>query len=295
MCRLSIVFTLLAPCLTGASVVELAGPRVSAAAVFPGADSDADLGPAPAPGVRRRVTHSQLLRWARQAGIDVERAVVPDELTLVRKLRSLDEAEAEGLAQSVLAAEIGEGMVEVHLEGYAPREIPAGRLEWSLAGGPPTLGPAVRIGLRWRDGGSRSGVEFVMARVVVRTRALVARRALPSGAAVSPADFALEPIERADLRADYLTRIPPGALLSLEDDLEAGEPLREDLVGRRPLVEPGALLELSTVIGAVRLRAPARAEGRGFAGDLVPLRNLATNQRVVARIVSAQAAEVTPR
>jgi hypothetical protein len=39
------------------------------------------------------------------------------------------------------------------------------------------------------------------------------------------------------------------------------------------------------------LRAPARAEGSGSEGDSIPFRNLATNQRVLARITDGKTAE----
>jgi len=81
----------------------------------------------------------------------------------------------------------------------------------------------------------------------------------------------------------------------LRKPLKAGAALSDDLIEQRPEVERGAIVELTVEVGAVRLRAPARAEGAGSKGDLLPFRNLETNKRVLARVVGARSAEVASR
>ena len=295
MTRLLVGLMFCTACWAEERVIELTVARVPAAEVFPGAGAEADLGPAPAPGVRRRVTRSQLLRWARQAGLEMAPEELPEFLTLVRKQRRLEQAEAVELAERLLAEAAGVSGVEVAPAGYAAPEIPDGALEWSLVGLPSSLESPVRVGLRWRDGGGRSGVESLMAQVRVRARALTAVRDQPAGTEARAEDFQLAEVDLAALGQGYLTRIEPDASLVLERSLGKGEALSEDIIERRPQVERGALVELVAVVGAIRLRAPGRAEGEGSAGDLVPFRNLATNQRVVARVTGPKAAEVVTR
>ena len=290
--RILVVLLLCAVCRAGDRVVELSSARVAAADVFPGAGSDSDLGPAPAPGVRRHVTQPQLLRWARQAGLEIAPAELPEALTLVRQVRRLEEPEAAELAASLFAEATGASSVEVEPLNYAAPEIPAGTLEWSLVGSPSGFDRPARLHLRWRDDGGRSGVEAFTARIAARAKALTAVRDLPAGVALQPADFTVNETALNDADSVYLTQLPSDTVLVLEQELKVGEPLNEDVIDRRPQVERGAMVELIAAVGAVRLRAPARAEGQGSTGDLVPFRNLATDQRVVARVTGPQTAEV---
>jgi flagella basal body P-ring formation protein FlgA len=292
MTRLLLAVLLCAVCRAGDRVAELSSARVSAADVFPGAGSDADLGPAPAPGVQRRVLRTQLLRWARQAGLEIAPAELTEALTLVRQVRRLEEHEAAELAASLLAKTTGASSVDVEPLDYAAPEIPAGALAWSLVGSPSGLDRPVRIHLRWRDDGGRSGVEGFTARIAARAQSLTAVHDLPAGVALQPADFTLNETALNDTDSVYLTQLPSDTVLVLERELKAGESLTEDILDRRPEVERGAMVELVAAVGAVRLRAPGRAEGQGSTGDLVPFRNLATDQRVVARVTGPQTAEV---
>ena len=59
--------------------------------------------------------------------------------------------------------------------------------------------------------------------------------------------------------------------------------------------ERGSIVELSVSRGAIRLRTPARAESAGSRGDVIPLRNLATNARVWGRVDSEGAVEAVRR
>ena len=294
--RVLLLLLFCAPAWAGDLVVELEDSRIRAAdlAVALGAEAqpDLDLGPAPAPGIRRRVTRGQLERWARMAGVAAEG--LPDQIVLVRKTRALKEAEAAALVRELLAERV-DGDVRVELPDFAPRQIPAGDLDWKLLGAPRSTDRPVRLGLAWRDRGGRGGVESLTASITVRTQALVALADLPSGAEIAPADFRLEQTEIADLSQSYLQRIQGDKHITLKRQLKAGQPLMESLLDERPAVERGAVVELVVALGAVRLRAPARAEGSGSEGDLIPFRNLETNQRVLARVADSKTAEVTAR
>jgi flagella basal body P-ring formation protein FlgA len=294
MIRMLLLLFLGLPCWGQDAVVELMSSRIPANAIFPGADPALDLGPAPAPapGARRRVTRGQLIRWARHAGVD--EAGLPDAVILERKLRSWPETEAEETIRGLLAetAGIEAGSLEVELQDYVAAEIPAGPLEWSLLGLPAALGEPVRLSLRWRDDGGRTGVESLTGVIRATARVLVAVTELPAGAEIAAPDFVLAEAELSNLRKSYLQRIESTKRWILIRDMRADDLLSEDLLERRPDVERGALVELIAAAGAVRLRAPGRAEGSGSIGDRIAFRNLATDRRVLARLADSKTAEV---
>ena len=293
MSRVLLLFFLGLPCGGQDAIVELMSSRIPAGAIFPGADPAVDLGPAPAPGARRRVTRAQLIRWARQAGVG--EAGLPDAVILERKLRSWPETESEKTIRGLLAetAGIEARSLQVELQDHVAAEIPAGPLEWSLLDVPASLDEPVRLSLRWRDAGGRTGVESLTVAVRATARVLVAVTELAAGAEIAAADFVLAEVELSNLRESYLDRIESERRWILIRDMRAGDPLREDLLERRPDVERGALVELIASAGAVRLRAPGRAEGSGSIGELIAFRNLATDRRVLARVADSKTAEVT--
>jgi flagella basal body P-ring formation protein FlgA len=222
---------------------------------------------------------------------------LPDELTLVRKLRPWEQEEAVELLRALFAkhTSLAADSVTVELVGFAAGEIPAGELEWSLAGVPRTLNRPARVGLLWRDRGGRTGMESVTAKIGARARALTAKTDLTARTQVRAEDFELAEAVVDDPYAIYPDVFPEGETQILKRSLHAGGLLEASLLEERPEVERGAIVELLLEMGGVRLRAPARAEGPGSAGDLVPFRNLGTNRRVLARVKDSQNAEVLAR
>ncbi|MCB1021966.1 MAG: flagellar basal body P-ring formation protein FlgA [Acidobacteria bacterium] len=281
--------------LAAARTVELSDARLRAADLFPDADPHIDLGPAPAPGAHRRVTRPQLLRWARQAGVSEDG--LPEELLLVRKLRRVPAAESAERIRDLLAEEfhLAPQDVTVELADEATLEVPAGDLEWARMGPPPQLGRPVSVRLRWRDSSGRSGVESLTATLQARAEALTADSELPAGAELDTESLTRRTIDLDRLDRRYLTQLELDEAQTLSRQLNPLEPLVEAQLARRPVVDRGAMVELVLHLGAVHLRAPARAEGSGSAGDLVPFRNLATSQRVLAEVVDSKTAEVRSR
>lgn len=293
MIRAVLLLGVCATCWGQEGLVELTDSRIRAAEIFAGADPEMDLGAAPAPGVRRRVTRGQLIRWARQAGVSEDD--LPGEVTLVRKLRRWPASEAAETLLGLLAeaAAVEPERVSLELKGFTEPDIPDGPLEWSLLGAPGALDRPARLSLRWRDPGGRTGVESLTAAIRVRAPALAAATDLPVGAVAAPVDFLSTEVDLRNLREPYLSNLEQDKTFVLKFSMKAGEALRADFLEHRADVERGAVVELLVAVGRIRLRAPARAEGEGSAGDRIPFRNLATNQRVVARIADSHTAEVT--
>ncbi|MEZ5363016.1 MAG: flagellar basal body P-ring formation chaperone FlgA [Bryobacterales bacterium] len=292
MMRYAILLLAAVSCLAAAPTVELTDARLRAADIFDGADPRIDLGPAPAPGAHRRVTRPQLVRWARQAGVSED--VVPDELLLVRKLRRVPAAESVERIRDLLAEEfdLTPQDITVEVSGEASIEVPAGPLEWARMGPPPLLGRPIAVRLRWRDSSGRSGVESLTVTLHARAEALTAASKLPAGAELDPTKLTRRKVELESWGKAYLTQIQSDDGSILNEQLNPGQPLTKGHVVLRPVIERGAMVEIVLRVSGVHLRAPARAEGSGSPGDLVPFRNLATNQRVLAHVVDSKTAEV---
>lgn len=280
-------------------VIEIEGPRIEASelagAVSGWADSNAVVAQSPSPGIVRRVSRSQLELWARRAGLPA--GGLPETLLLRRRMRLLSADEAESLLTQALGrtAAVEAGAVEVQLESFAETEIPAGELELRVGGALYRLNEPTRVFIRWREPDGRSGVEPVEATLRIRGRYLQATTDVPAGALAEPGDFAVVDGYLPDLRTAYVADASALVGKKLTRPLRRGERLRADQLAERPAVERGDVLELTVVRGAIRLRAPARAESSGSRGDLVSVRNLATNARVQARVSGRGAVEAIVR
>ncbi|MBI1358341.1 MAG: hypothetical protein GC160_28735 [Acidobacteria bacterium] len=284
-----------------APVVEILGPRIEARdlAALPGWEPtapDTDLGPSPLPGRPRRIPASLLGRWAAASG--AAPVDLPPSVLLERALLDSSPATIEAIVRSVVAAQYDllPESVEVSVQvGPARFTAPAGPLEWSILGRPPS-GPApALLRLRWRDSAGRSGVEAVEASVQAHGAWLEAARDLPLHEVLRPEDLVAKQGLLPILDISYLTHLPIDGDYHLRLPMKAGEALRADAIELRPDVMLGDILELQVRAGAVVLRTPARAEGEGRIGQTVPLRNLESGRRVVARILSDKSAEAVVR
>jgi len=278
--------------------IEVDAGRIQAsdlAAVLPewhSVDPSLTLAPAPAPGARRRVPRVELERWARSVDLDWDSALLPESLLVTRRMRRLGVDEvARALANravSDLGVEVED--VQVALPGFMSPMVPAGPLHFLVTTPLRHLNRPVRVHLRWNDDEGRSGIVVMPAELRVRGLYAVALRDLSPGEELSPTDIEL-------LDGD----LPGAGLLStnhwdgrriVRQRLARNEPIKLSALSERPLVNRGDLLELHAAKGAVRLRAPARAEGAGSVGDLIAFRNLSTSQRVLARVIDSRTAEV---
>ena len=88
---------------TPAVRVELRSDRILAgdlAAAIPElgqADRDAVLGYAPLPGIERRVSRGELLRWGQDLGLSLDADSLPEAVILARKMRRLESSEVRQL------------------------------------------------------------------------------------------------------------------------------------------------------------------------------------------------------
>ncbi len=279
--------------------IEVDAGRIQAsdlAAVLPewhSVDPSLTLAPAPAPGARRRVPRVELERWARSVDLDWDSALLPESLLVTRRMRRLGVDEAARALANRAVSDMGVEIenVQVALPGFMSPMVPAGRLDFLVTTPLRQLNRPFRVHLRWNDREGRSGIVVMPAELRVRGFYAVALRDLSPGEELFPADIELR---EGDL--------PDTGLLStnhwdgrriVRQNLKRNQPVKLSALSERPLVNRGDLLELHVARGAVRLRAPARAEGAGSVGDLIAFRNLSTSQRVLARVIDSRTAEVT--
>ncbi len=272
-------------------VIDIASPDVTAGslaadvAAFAQADPAATVARAPAPGVTRRVTRIELLRWASSLGLNPQQ--LPEELILRRTMRLLTHDEIEQAASAAIDAD--DISIEI-LSGGAP-SVPAGEISLECLCNRLTLNQPTPLRLRWRESGGRTGIELVRAVIIVEGQWYEAAASLPAGTALTPSDVISKRGALPTLNS-YLLSDQLDGRWTLMRSIKPGQPITDDLVHSVPLVSRGDLVELRYEFGGIRLRSPGRAEASGSRGDLLPFHNIATGGRVSARLTDQETAYV---
>jgi flagellar basal body P-ring formation protein FlgA len=285
---------------TSAVRVDLHSDRILAgdlAAVIPQmkqAEAGAVLGYAPLPGIERRVSRGELLRWGEDLGLSLDADSLPEAVILARKMRRLESSQVRELVTAAVAEryQVDPAQVEVELHSFSEPLLPAEPLDFELATPLKRLGHPTTLTLRWTDPQGRSGNLSFRATAKVRGTYAVARESLEARTAVSAGDFTFQ--------KGFLPGDPDEYSLSNEEvegnqlrqSIKAGEVLEKRMIEPALTVKRGDLIELRFRSAAVMLRTAARAEQSGATGEVIRCRNLQSGATVRAVVVDSHQAEV---
>lgn len=261
--------------------------------LFAHADPAIILAKAPAPGATRRVTQLQLNRWAVSLGLTPTPEEMPTAIILRRTLRELTATEIQSAVTRwiVESHKIDADLIAVDLLTAVTAMVPVGDAVIECLCAQLTLNSPTALRIRWKEPGGRSGVELIQGLVTVQGEWLEAATDLSANTSLHPGDLISRSgnLDRLDL---YLTSLLLDGSHGLTRFIKQGQPVSSNLIRTMPLVARGDLLELQFSSSRVRLRTAGRAEEAGSVGDLISFRNIATGQRLTARIADAQTAQV---
>ncbi len=246
----------------------------------------AELGYAPAPGVRRVVRAAELSRLAVRFGLPGEGL---SDLCFERVARLLDRAEL--LAAMQAALRIPDAHIEiVDIMRYP---VPSGSLEFSRSGlgTPPPATPAIAV--LWRGyvltAGKRRFPVWARVKIEARLNRVIAVVDLRPGA----------PVAAGQVRLDAITGFP---------DPHSASGTLEEIIGRSLVrfVRAGAAIPLAALEsrdqapaaditrgdrvnvsvqeGGAHLQFEARAEAQGHLGQTIPVRNIASGKSFRAQV-----------
>lgn len=282
----------------------VAGPRIALADVVQadGTLPALDLGAAPLPGYSARLARAELERTLRARGLQGQFTVAgADAVRIERRAQAADSAALAAAAQQQLRSQLEQGAaggarIELRLDGAAPEvQLPQGRVEFHpqpLAAG---LAPRSRMQVTVDiavDGAYQRSVS-VPFRVNAWAPALVATRALPSGAAPACDSLALQQVDIATLDS-----APAGTECArlqgrLKRALPAGMPLAAAWLQRPAAVAQGDNIALRLLQGAIELESRAVALSDGEVGQRIDVRPTASQQAVRAEIIAPGLARIT--
>jgi flagella basal body P-ring formation protein FlgA len=246
------------------------------APLFPGLETvpaDTPLAPAPVPGVARVFRVAELEAFAASFHLSAPRG----EICVQRMVAPPDPARLLAAMQKTLPA------AQIEILDYSRHPIPEGEIEFPLSG--LRDGPA---GAYWsgnvRYAGNRLFSIWAKVAASVKVRRVVALSDLQPGSTITAGQV------REELRAEFpaFGDFPESANQVAGETarvpIRAGSTIRAAQLEPPKLVLKGETVRVDVWSPAAHLKLEAQAEGSGALGQTIPLRNLTSQKRFLARV-----------
>ncbi len=273
-------------------VAVVAGPTIKLgdlAALEGGAVAlaDVELGPAPATGAPRRLEGEAILRRLEEAGMDASatRYMIPATVRVERESQEVPAAEIRTAVMNVAADALpaGETIREIDVPG--PVRIPAGDYE-----------ARVSTSSHGRAGNRRFEVQLVRdeavlatvpvtARTVARGSVVVAKKRLPRGTVLGPADLAVVERNQRDVPGDALTAPEQAIGMETKVALVPGTPLPRTAVAPPLVVKKGDLVTMVVETPVMKLTVAGEALEPGAVGAGIKVMNRSSKQTVAGKVI----------
>lgn len=244
--------------------------------VFGSLDPETMIGFAPFPGVQRVLSSRELLMLARRQGLETE-GTIPS-ICVQRAVRPIDRGEMN----AALVAALGVADANLNLLGFSNQLVPAGHLEFAIAGlnKPPTDAPDTPVIWRGRlvYDGNRSLAVWAKVRITVQRSAVVAAERIPAGTAIRPDQLKLNETVQFPFSEPYLDSISKAAGRVARQNLPAGQRIAPASLAEPTQILQGERVHVRVVDGQATLSLEAFAQSAGTKGDVIVLRNPATGK-----------------
>ncbi len=244
--------------------------------VFGSLDPETVIGFAPFPGVQRVLSSRELLMLARRQGLETDTAI--PSVCVQRAVRPIDRGEMN----AALVAALGVADANLNLLGFSNQLIPAGHLEFAVAGlnKPPADAPDTPVIWRGRlvYDGNRSLAVWAKVRITVKRSAVVAAERIPAGTAIRPDQLKLNATVQFPFSGPYLDSISQAAGRVARQNLPAGQRIAPASLAEPTQILQGERVHVHVVDGQATLSLEAFAQSAGSKGDVIVLRNPATGK-----------------
>lgn len=229
---------------------------------------------APAPGAVRVLRAHELKALAARFHLSEAPA---GEICVTRPVAQLEPA------RLLEAMKASQPQARIELLDYSRQPAPDGDLEFPATSLRESAGCAIWTGYV-RYAGSRRFTIWARVKVTVTAARVLAIGDLPPGKPIGPGDVIAVEREEFPGRESYAAHVEDvvGRLPAVP--IRAGTPIRTDRLVAPKEVVRGETVTVEVRNGGAALRLQAQAEASGAAGDIIPVRNLASNKRFRARV-----------
>ncbi|MCX8043195.1 MAG: flagellar basal body P-ring formation chaperone FlgA [Desulfobacterota bacterium] len=255
------------------------------------------VGRAPLPGKERRVSREQIVAALRQQGIAVKTIEItcPREVTVTGKSREFSAEELEAIIRSFIFANMPWEAQSVSIEDVSakPVQLPPGDINYrvSVQPGEDYLGK-FNADIIFKVNGKETQRTRVSAVIRVTVPVAVSAKAIERHALFSRDDIIMETKDLSALPKGVVTDPHQLEGKRLKISISAGTLLRHEMFEADTEVRKGDIVTLACNAPLFSITAPAEALAGGNQGDVIPVMNLTSKNKVFGYIKNNKVVEV---
>lgn len=268
--------------ISGAECVSIARDRIvardlaAAVPIFSSLDPETMVGFAPFPGVQRVLSPRELLIIARQHGLETETPIA--SVCIERAVQPI----GRGEMNAALVAALGVPDANLEILGFSNQPVPAGQLEFAIAGlnKPPAEAPETPVIWRGRlvYDNQRSLAVWAKVRITVQRSVVVTTDRIQAGATVRSEQLKVSQTVQFPFSGPYLDSISQAAGRVARQNMPAGQRIAPASLAEPTEILQGERVQVQVVDGLATLSLEAFAQSAGSKGDVIVLRNPATGK-----------------
>lgn len=265
-----------AECIPIAHGKIVAGDLVAAIPGFSSLDPETVIGFAPLPGVQRLLLRRELLAIVRRQGLEIE-GTMPT-VCVERAVQPIGHDEIN----AALVNALGVADARLELLGFSNQPVPAGHLEFAIAGlnKPPADAPEAPVIWRGRliYDDERSMAVWAKVRITIQRSAVVAAERIKAGSTIRPEQLRVNQTVQFPFSAPSLDSIAQAAGRVARQTIPAGQRIAQASLAEPTEVLLGERVRVRVVDGMASLSLEAVAQSAGSRGDVILVLNPATGK-----------------
>jgi flagella basal body P-ring formation protein FlgA len=286
----------------------VSGPRIilgDVATVAPDSDSDqnlsqivsqADLGPAPAPGAKLIFRKRQLENRLSSSGLPLSdiRWLIPEEIRLTGVGQSADSDLLKKIITDYLSRSepYRSGRFElINLSFASPPTLNHGKVEYRFSP-QRSSNPAHLTGVIYFSVDGKEAARLrVTAQIDLRMPSLVAVRDLPRGHVISEEDISESEVNFSQIKG-ALKEASQAVGQTLKTTVRAGAPIRERDLTSVSMVKKGETVTIVAQGGGLKITALGQAKQDGSIGQTIGVLNQDSKKTISAKVIGPGMVEV---
>lgn len=271
------------------SAVQIQHSRIllgNLSATLPRALESVDIGPAPAPGQRSRVTRAGIRSALRRAGADPGFAdSLPTIIDIERAAKRIEAPELSHEIATALASQLPKGVKIARINSVPDLTLPLGAHQLSVRLGP--LRSSTTATVKVTSEGSMA-TSFPIQLLLSGTPKLpVLTQKVQRNAIVKAKQVRMQPTKWS--RVSSRSALRPEQLVGqrARQTLAAGQVLAHSAVAKPPVIARGHEVSVAAIGQGIRIVLPATAQEDGLMGQYIRVRPLSGTRTLRAKVVSA--------
>jgi flagella basal body P-ring formation protein FlgA len=257
-----------------------------------------NLGKAPLPGQTRRITAQYVMVRLQQMQFDLDRIDLhaPHQIEIARVGQKITDQQIQQFITHYLKQKLSYPSADIKIQVVSkPKAIylPAGHVSYQIVphGHSNLLGKVV-LPVQFLHNNQPYKRITVTAKVDVWAPVVATSKPVPRNKPISPDDIEIQKINLAQLPKNVV--VDPQTVIGqhARRNLDAGTPLRTDLVTMPHVVKRGDIVMIIAESAGLRVTTVGKVKMRGRRGDRIRVENLDSQKVIFAQVVDARTVKI---